>query len=503
VLNAVASALTLPLIWLAARALFADYRLATQAGLIYGLATFAIDYAFGFWPHGVTTFLVTAAVAAVVTGWRGTPAAELRGALIAGLVLGFGVNIRVDALFAAAPICVWLLGVGRQPYLALGLLLIGLVPGLAIATAINMTKFGILSPLTYGMSGGKTSLGFYAQLAQLVAAGALIALALGLARVRAALFHPVGLTLAMISVFILLLAVPGLREILLKIARGVWVLVVDFQAHPASARGMDMMEDGTFLMFGVVKKALLQSLPYAAAITILAPRLWRGPDRAAVTFCVLFIGLGILPFAFGNWHGGASTNMRYFLNFVPVLAILTSVALREISALDQGRSAYAIIAVLAISTGSLAYGAWRGYPLYFTFQQTLSNTVVFGITILYLRITQTKRALTAEMSELSHDLPDNALVVTYSPEFAGFRLNRPPALTAVNNIFSPEIDAALSALVEHAFAEGRPVFAQSRALAEQMAAKGLTEVLTPRYGLDEDREFYELAAPDYTGVVQQ
>ena len=540
VLNAVASALTLPLIWLAARALFAEHRLATTAALIYGLATFAIDYAFGFWPHGVTTFLVTAAVAAVVTGWRGSPAAELRGALIAGLVLGLGVNIRVDALFAAAPICIWLLGVGRRPYSSLGLLLVGLVPGLAFATAINLVKFGIPSPLTYGLSGGTTSLGYYAQLAPLVAAGALVALALGLARVRVALYRPLGLTLAVISVFMLLLAVPTLREIVLRVAAGAWVLVVDFQAHPTPAYGMTALEDGTFLMHGVVKKALLQSLPYAAAILVLAPRLWRGPDRAAVTFCILFIGLGILPFAFGNWHGGASTNMRYLLNIVPVLAILTAVALGEISILAQGRSAYAMMAIMAVGAGSLAFGAWRGYPLYFTYQQTLSNTAVFGIAVLSVmtlvtrgrvrgdiattlrglvvfslmaaffsawyfdsRITQTKRALSAEMAELSSDLPNNALVVTYRPVFGAFRLNRPPALTAIGNIFSTEIDETLSALVERAFADGRPVFAQSRVLAEQMIAGGLTDVLTPRYGIDEDREFYELAPPGNTGVVQQ
>jgi hypothetical protein len=540
VLNAVASALTLPLIWLAARALFSDHRLATTAALIYGLATFAIDYAFGFWPHGVTIFLVTAAIAAVATGWRGTPAAEMRGALIAGLVLGIGVNIRVDALFAAAPICVWLLGVGRRPYGSLGLLLVGLVPGLAVATAINLMKFGIPSPLTYGLSGGATSLGYYAQLAPLMAVGMLTALALGLARVRAALYHPLGLTLAMTGVFMLLLVVPGLREILLKIAGGAWVLVVDFQAHATPAHGMTVLEDGTFLMHGVVKKALLQSLPYAAVILILAPKLWRGPDRAAVTFCILIIGLGILPYAFGTWHGGASTNMRYFLNFVPVLAILTAAALREISVLARDQSAYAMIAILAVGAGSLAYGVWRGYSLDFTFQQTLSNAVVFGITVLSVmtlvtrgrvrgdiattlrglvilslmaaffsawyfdfRITQTKRALTVEMTELSRDLPENALVVTYFPVFAGFRLNRPPALTAIGNIFSTEIDATLSALVSRALADGRPVFAQSRVLAEQMVAKGLTEGLTPRYGIDKDREFYELAPPNNTGVVQQ
>jgi hypothetical protein len=535
-LNAVASALTLPLVWMAARALFEDRRLATQAALIYGLATFAVDYAFGVWPHAVTTFLVTAAVAAVVIGWRGTPAAELRGALVAGLVLGLGVNIRVDALFAAAPLGVWLLGAGRRPYAGLGLLLAGLVPGLAIATAINQVKFGTPSPVTYGMSGGNTSVGYYAQLAPLVAAGALAALALGMAGVRAALFRPAGLALAAVGGLVLLLALPGPREVLLRIVDGLWILVIDFQDYPVPAHGLTVMEDGTIRMHGLVKKALLQSLPYAAAILVLAPRLWRGPDRAAVAFCTLFVGLGIVPFAFGSWHGGMANNMRYFLNLVPVLVILSAVALREIAAVAEGRAALSMAAVLAIGGGALVYGAWRGYPLDFVYQHTLPNAVILGVTglsvlilvtrgtmrggvattlrglvalglltaffsawVFDMQVNQQRRAKTVEMVELSRDLPGNALVVTFTSEFAGFRLNRPPALTAQANFMTGEIDAGLTALVARAFAEGRPVFAQSRFLAEQMLAKGAAGALAPRYGIAEDLDLYEITPPGDAG----
>ncbi len=535
-LNAVASALTLPLVWLAARALFEDRRLATQAALIYGLATFAVVYAFGVWPHGVTTFLVTAAVAAVVVGWRGTPAAELRGALIAGLVLGLGVNIRVDALFAAAPLGIWLLGAGRRPYAGLGLLLAGLVPGLAIATAINQAKFGIPSPVTYGMSEGGTSVGYDAQLAPLVVAGALAALALGMTRVRAVLFRPAGLTLTAVGGLALLLALPGPREALIRIAEGFWVLVIDFQAHPVPSRGLTVTEDGTIRAYGLVKKALLQSLPYAAAVLVLAPRLWRGPDRAAVVFCALFVGLGIVPFAFSSWHGGMANNMRYFLNLVPVLVILSAAALREIAALAEGRAALAMAAVLAIGGGAIVYGVEQGYPLNFVFQHTLPNAVILGVTglsvlifvtqgtmrggiattlrglvalglliaffsawVFDLQVSQQRRAITAGMVELSRDLPGNALVVTFTPEAAGFRLNRPPALTAQANFMTRKIDAGQTALVARAFAEGRPVFAHGRFLAEQMLAKGAAGALAPRYGIAEDLDLYEMTPPDGVG----
>jgi hypothetical protein len=293
-------------------------------------------------------------------------------------------------------------------------------------------------------------------------------------------------------------------------------------------------------MFGVAKKALLQSLPYAAAVLVLAPRLWRGPDRAAVAFCALFIGLGILPFAFGRWHGGASTNMRYFLSLVPVLAILTAVALRQITDLAKGRSAYATVMVLVVGVGALAYGAWRGYPLDFTFQYTLSNAVilavaglsvltlvtwgrvrgdmatmlrglvVFGLMAAFfsawyfdLRVSQNKRSITAGMAELSRDLPEDALVVSYSVETAGFWLNRPPALTAQADFLSAEIGAGLAALVTRALAEGRPVFAQGRFLAGQMVAEGIGSAMTPRYGIVPDLDLYQLTPPNSTGAGQQ
>jgi len=109
-----------------------------------------------------------------------------------------------------------------------------------------------------------------------------------------------------------------------------------------------------------------------------------------------------------------------------------------------------------------------------------------------LRISQTKRALTAEMAELTRDLPENALVVTYHPSSAGFRVNRPPAMTATGNIFSAGIDAAMAALVARALSDGRPVFAQGRTLAEQMVANGVSDAVTPRYGIVPELEFYQL-----------
>lgn len=130
---------------------------------------------------------------------------------------------------------------------------------------------------------------------------------------------------------------------------------------------------------------------------------------------------------------------------------------------------------------------------------TLRGLVVFGLMTAFfsawyfdLQVSQKQRAITAMMVDLSRDLPENALVATYSAETAGFRLNRPPALTAQADFFSMEVDAGLAALVERALSDGRPVFAQGRTLAEQMVAKGVSDAATPRYGIVPNLEFYQL-----------
>lgn len=532
VMNALASALTLPLVWIAARALFNDRGLATGAALIWGLATFAVDYAVGFWPHAVTTCIVTAAVAAVASGWRVGQAAELRGALVAGLALGLGINVRVDALIAAVPLAVWLLATARRPYAALGLLLAGLAPGLAASAAINHAKFGTFSPVSYGGAGGLTSPGYYASLVPLAVAGAALALGLGLARVRAVLLRPPVLTAAGAGLVGLALLLPPTREALVRIATGFWVLVVDFQAHPVPARGLEEGPDGIVRVFGLIKKALLQSLPYAAAVLVLLPRLWRGSDRAAIAFCALFVVLSIVPFAFGSWHGGRATNMRYFLNFLPVLAILSAVALREIAGMAAGHRLAAPVAVLAVGGAGIAYAAARGYPFDFAFQHTLPNSVAvatavaavlavatrgavrgtlaaglrglvaFGLMIAFLsawvfdlQVTRQVRARNAEIAALTADLPRDALVVTFAPAAAGFHVNRPPALMAETELSERAVYPALARLVRQAFAEGRPVFVQGRPIAGMMVDKGLARGFEARYGIAGRFDLHEMTPP--------
>lgn len=526
--NAVVSALTLPLIWLAARALFGDRRVAATAALIYALATFAVDYALAFWPHGITTFLVTAAFAATATGWRGTHHDGLWGLLAAGLAVGLAINIRVDAILAAAAIGAWTLGAARRPYLALAMLVLGLLPGLAAAAAVNHAKFASLSPFTYGKSGGE-SLSGYAELFPVLAVAGIAFLALGLRPVRAAAFRPAVQAAILAVVLAAVLLLPPLRELALRVARGFYVLVIDLQAHPVPGRGVFLQEDGTILMFGVTKKALLQSLPYAASVLLLLPRLIRRPGRAPLALCLLFALAFIAFFSLNTWHGGASNNMRYFLNIVPVMAMLSALALREILSVMGRRPAIAAIAEVALLAAVFAYVRWRGHTFGFAVENTLPTATVIAIAVLSaaflvsrrgaravaasalhglvvvglvtafisvwffdIQVSRNERRINAEMVTLADRLPADALVVTFIASYAGYRLNRPPAMTAMADHASRAFDADL---VAHAFARRRPVYAQSRRLAEAMIAAGAASAAAPVFGIDESREFFRMAPP--------
>ncbi len=138
----------------------------------------------------------------------------------------------------------------------------------------------------------------------------------------------------------------------------------------------------------------------------------------------------------------------------------------------------------------LTRGALRG-----TLASALRGLLVYGLMIAFVsgwmldvQIARHLRAANAELAELSADLPRDALVVTFAPEAAGFRVNRPPALTAQADFRSGKIDPALGALVMKAFAEGRPVFAQGARLAGQMVERGLAADGAPRYGIGGPRE---------------
>lgn len=497
-----------------------DRRLAGRTALIFGVAGFFAEYAIGFWPHAGAMLLVTGAMAAV------TPRADARGALVAGLLIGLGVNIRVDAVLIGAPIAAWLLAAAERPYRSLAGLCLGVAPGLVAATAVNWVKFGAASPFSYGAEGGATTLGHYAGVAPVAALAAAAALSLGLAPMRRLLRRPWVWTAAAMAAAAAIAATPQLRSA----AWGWWIIFVDFQAngivHPDLGRG----EDGVLRLIGIIKKALFQSLPYAPAALVPAALAFRRHGRA-VGFALATMFIATAPFALSAWYGGLSNNMRYLLPATPGLALLTALALDEarrrasgalvpaavaaavlIAAIAPGQGgrdlltraqidapnlilavvAVAALAMLALpgATGRLAAQGFRGAVWA---GLVCAFALGWGVD---LQLSHATRSSNLKMAELTADLPQDALLIVHSARRSAMRMNRPPALTAQMPPYAKTVPPALAELIRRMFAEGRPVFAQSIQLAEMLEAEGLARAGPPRYGVAEDwLEIFPLTPP--------
>lgn len=497
VLNALATIATLWLIRFIGRELTGDARVGTAAALIYLFATFAIDYSAAIWPHALTLACVSAAMAGAAAGWRrDRPAAFL----IAGLALGLAVNFRVDAVLLVPPVALWLMGVAGRPWASLGAFALGLVPGYALATVVNWLKFGVAFPLSYGRLEG-THLASYAEVFPLLALGALFALSLGLPAIRARVLHPRGLLALAGLALAAILVVEPLRSMAWRIGHGFVLLVVDIQllADPAVHPGVERMEDGTLRIYGLMKKALLQSLPWAAALILLLPDLRRSQGRAALALCLLIAAAVIAPFALKDWFGGMANNMRYFLSLLPALAIMGALLLRRLWA-EPGRGAVpaALAFALPLVAGAglaAATGDAPGFALHYTVPNVLVAATALGaLALLALgtrpAIVSAVRGLVAAglawaffsawvLDQVAHQsvrqnyavmaqgiraLPADMLIYA-RPEFLFERVNDPRTF-----IGGGRIDQGL---VEWAFARDMPLYVESAELARKLVARGV------------------------------
>ncbi|HUF56347.1 MAG TPA: glycosyltransferase family 39 protein [Thermohalobaculum sp.] len=501
-LNVLATLMTLWLIRLAGRILFEDDQLGLVAALLYAFATYAYDYAGAVWPHAPTIACIVGGVVAGALAWRRD---DLGWVLVAGLVFGFAVNLRVDAILPAAALAVWLLGVMGRPYRALVVLLAGHVPGLAVGSALNFAKFGILNPISYGHSeAGATGLAYYADLLPLLAAAALAALALGLGPVRRALARPaVALTLAAACVAVILL-LPPLRVLAERLATGAAGLVLSLGFYAdRTTEVLHEMPDGTIWFWGWPKKALVQSLPYAAVLIYVLPNLFRGRDRAGVALCLLVALSILLPFAYAGWVGGVANHMRYLLHLVPAVVLLAALALREIG--ETPRLVLGISAAVWVGVLGLLASVAAGHYILYSLQNAMAGavaawTAVLSVAALLLRGgagTASRAALRGAvwvgvviaglsgwgadfivhrgpqvgqfaLTQKLRDLPKDALLLTTNPKWAFERTSEPQTLIASfwsDLPYDPE-------LLKAAFAEGKAVFVQNGNLAEAVVEAG-------------------------------
>ncbi len=354
-MNALGFAASICLTFAIARRLF-DAQIAKWAVVIFTFATFAPTYAFSIWPHQASLALMLGAIyCAIAARDAGTVNARQLLLICAGLLIGAGVNIRIDVILAALVIFFWLrLFASPRDRLAPLVLLLGLAPGLLLSAWLNDLKFGTFTPFSYGPSDGNDSLGKYAPVIALAFAAIAGAWLFNLRALAIWTWKWNGRAVMLTVVILLgaLMAISPVRELCWRVITGVYVLVFNLQAHDAYIQtGVERNEFGHLLFWGYPKKALIQSLPWAPLIILPVFALLRGRHVQAVSLCMLVIAAPIAFYALSHWHGGGSYSMRYFLPAAPFISILSAWGLRSLTT-KAGPNRQSVLIALFV-TGAL------------------------------------------------------------------------------------------------------------------------------------------------------
>ena len=357
-MNALGFAASICLTFAIARRLF-DAQIAKWAAVIFAIATFAPAYAFSIWPHLASLALTLGAVYCAAAA-RDAKTANACFLFLgcAGLLIGAGINIRIDIAVTALVIFFWLRLFAR-PHDRLGpvALLLGLTPGLLLSAWLNDLKFGAFTPFSYGPADGNASVGRYAPVIALTFAATAGAWLFNLHSLAnwAWKQNRRGIILIAFLFLAALLAIVPVRDLLWRVITGAYVLVFNLQAHDAYYQaGVERNEFGHLLFWGYPKKALIQSLPWAPLIILPVFFFFRGKHVRAVSLCSLAIAAPIAFYALNQWHGGGSYSMRYFMPALPFIAILSAWGLRSLTT-KAGPNRQAVLMAL-VAAGVLYLG---------------------------------------------------------------------------------------------------------------------------------------------------
>lgn len=423
---------------------------------IFVFATFSSNYALAIWPHMLALLVWLGAITCIINGAEAT---NVRSRALwlctSGFIIGLGVNIRVDSVLIFAVAFLWLrIFVRPTDRLAPLMLIIGATPPVILAAWLNQLKFGAFSPLSYGPSEGVTDIQEY-RLIILGSAAMLAALwAVNIPATLASIKQRLSNSSLIIAVVLTMLAAIVLaHRFIWETLYGVYVLVINLQAHDAYFQaGVERNEFGQLMFWGYPKKALIQSLPYLPLILIPTLSLLRGRNIQSISLCLLAIAAPVSFYALKQWHGGGSYNMRYFIPALPFIAILCAASMRDIIAAagDVNRRDILIACVGAAIVFLGAQEVGRTTPALYApaalYPQWIIALVVAGLAGLFLlRPTQaTVRAtllvsvfalayggflsieneashekargeLLAHSREISNSIPDRALVLTQLP----------------------------------------------------------------------------------------
>lgn len=348
----------------------ADERFFVRASVLLTLgASIFAGYIFAIWPHMLALAFVLGGADAILRAGISTgasrPQDRLTYAFIGGLLIGFGVGVRIDVILAAISGYFWLRIFARPSDRMTAISLIaGLAPGLLTLAFLNASKFGAFNPFSYGNSGGRADASEYLPVLLLVALAAIAALIID--RTWPLIARPAGKLSSRapaLSLGALVIALLALVATMPAIANGLYFLVVDIEAFQGPARpGLERGEYGYWDFWGVPKKSLLQSMPFLPLAILPLIGFVHGKRAPGTSFALFFAVAPVSFYALSGWQGGMAFNMRYFLPATPFLAILCARGLADLVPVFRQ---YKNLALRAGCAGALlALGAYALSPVY-------------------------------------------------------------------------------------------------------------------------------------------
>jgi hypothetical protein len=261
------------------------------AAVAFSLGAFAIEYALGVWPHGLSVALV---FSAVFLAGRSIENGAVRAAAAAGFLLGLSAGVRYQnaVVLAAVGAGIFLLG-RRRMVPAIMFAVCAAVP-LTASSAINHARLGSWNPISKGPG--------YLTVPAVDQPGA-----------------------SLTDPFVLF-----------------WAQVVDYSVRPPLADptaqawlSYEPVSGAHLILRLVQKKSLLQSAPWIVISLFMWAAAWKlgrsGNDACRRQLRLMCVAVGailaVFSFAGLTRHDGLTFNQRYLLEIVPCAAVAFAWAL--------------------------------------------------------------------------------------------------------------------------------------------------------------------------------
>jgi len=523
--NAIAAILTLFTVRKICLSQFKDEKVARIAVILLVAGTFWVEYAIGIWPHAISAYF---AVQAYWFALRHLESDSKRYVILAGVFAGLGMPFRLDAILAVPAIGLILVLFAPRFIRSSFWFGLGVLPSIALVSILNLLKFGTLNPISYGKSGGNVDLWSYGPFAAALAAAFAALLVWRNGKWKIERKVAVGVVLV---VGVLALLIPATNAWLMRFWNGFLALVIDLRTVDDHRAGIEAGAGGTVMFWGLVKKALGQSMPWIGLLAFLMTGGIPKEDRRFFATSLIVVTTMTLPFILLSWHGGGASNMRYFLPSVPLLCILcarlfvmqwsqvsnplTFAAAGVWAAVAIGISWYFLhpsgaagvqqivstYALLTIAAVAAATGVTSQY------QQSMRKLLVavccggfilsMTSSVADLRTVTSRRAFSADVRETIGKLPPKSLVIGL-PEWTTSLIGRQYYVVADREPISQPPDPNL---IRDALDSGYRVFTTSNLFFPRLDLPAGVEAVITDYTYPEGRiiELRRVSAPERHG----